>query len=242
MNKKIGFIGAGHMAENLIKGFVTFLKPHNIFTSDKFFEKAQKLSNKYQVIPIKHNEQLLDNCEIIIIAIKPQDFLSSIEPLSCSFRQEHIIFSLMAGIKLGQIKTVISNTDNFIKVIPNTAIAILKGVIGIQLTKENFMLEKISKDLFSPLGSVIFVTEDDVPSFTVACSSGIGFIYEIMQYWQEWLEESGFDKQNAEAMVKNTFLGASLLCHENKKPFLELQKQVTSKKGLNRSRFKIYER
>ncbi len=238
MNKKIGLIGSGYMAENLIKGFVTFLKSYNIFTSDQIFEKSQRLSEKYKVTALKHNEELLDVCEIIIIAIKPYDFFKNIEPLSSSFHSEHIVFSLMAGLKIKKIKTVIPGAKNIIKVIPNTATSVLKGIVGIQLPQENFVLEKISKDLFSPLGSVIFITEDEAPSFTVACSSGIGFIYEIMQYWKEWLEENGFEAKKAEAMVKHTFLGASELCQGDKKTFLELQKQVTSKKGITEAGLK----
>ena len=232
MKKKIGFIGSGYMAENLVKGFVSFLDPKQIFTTDKREEKSQKLSEKYNTISLKHNEELLDVCDIVIIAIKPQDFFVSLEPLCSHFQKEHIVLSLMAGIKISHIQSVISNTENLIKIIPNTPTSVLKGIIGVELAKESFVLEKLLKNLLSPLGEVVFVTQEEVPSFTVACSSGIGFVYEIMEYWKEWLEEHGFEKKKAEIMVKKTFLGASELCQKDTKTFLELQKQVASKKGV----------
>jgi pyrroline-5-carboxylate reductase len=66
----------------------------------------------------------------------------------------------------------------------------------------------------------------------VACSSGTGFIFEMMLYWQEWLEEHGFDGEVARRMTTETFLGASLLATQSKESIDELQARVTSKKGV----------
>ena len=54
-----------------------------------------------------------------------------------------------------------------------------------------------------------------------------------MMYWQDWIEERGFDPEVARKMTVETFLGASLLAAQaNGTPLEDLQNKVTSKKGI----------
>ena len=75
--------------------------------------------------------------------------------------------------------------------------------------------------------------EDQFEAFMIACSSGTGFVFELMTYWQEWIEEHGFDPEVAKVMTIETFLGASELALKTPDLSLEeLQSRVTSKKGV----------
>ena len=233
MKRKIGIIGSGSMGTILVKGFTKFLSPENIFVSNRSFEKAQRLNKLYKVFAVKHNEELLEQCEVIILAVKPQDFLQSLEPLSPFFHKEHVVFSLAAGVSTDLIKRVVTNTSGVIRVMPNLATSISKGLFAMYLQKPNLVLTRLSENLFQPLGRVIFFEEEhQMGPFTVACSSGMGFVYEIMEYWKEWLEEHGFSSQQAHQMVLEVFKGATLMAQEERLDFLELQKKVTSKKGV----------
>ena len=52
-------------------------------------------------------------------------------------------------------------------------------------------------------------------------------------YWQEWLEEHGFDVQVAQRMTVQTFVGAALLAQKQQHLTLqELENRVASKKGV----------
>jgi pyrroline-5-carboxylate reductase len=75
--------------------------------------------------------------------------------------------------------------------------------------------------------------EDQFEAFTVSAASGTGFVYELMMYWQDWIEERGFEPEVARKMVVQTFLGAALLAEQSgNTPLEELQSKVTSKKGI----------
>ena len=75
--------------------------------------------------------------------------------------------------------------------------------------------------------------EDEFDALMIACSSGTGFVFELMMYWQEWLEEHDFTPEQARMMAVDTFLGASLLAkHHHDLTIEELQSRVTSKKGV----------
>jgi pyrroline-5-carboxylate reductase len=60
----------------------------------------------------------------------------------------------------------------------------------------------------------------------------VGFVFELMIYWKEWLEEHGFAPELAQKMTVQTFLGASVLADGAGESLEDLQNRVTSKKGI----------
>ena len=67
----------------------------------------------------------------------------------------------------------------------------------------------------------------------VASSSGTGFIFELMMYWQDWIEEHGFEPKIAREMIIETFLGTTMLAKQSgETQFEELQARVASRKGV----------
>ena len=121
-----------------------------------------------------------------------------------------------------------------VRIMPNTPVKIGSGVVGYCLSPEANHLSGMMEDLLSPLGLVMSVQEgEEFEALTVSCSSGVGFVFEFMQYWQEWLEEHGFGPEDARSMTVKTFLGASELATQLENLSLqELQSKVTSRKGV----------
>ena len=74
--------------------------------------------------------------------------------------------------------------------------------------------------------------EDQFEALMVSCSSGTGFVFEMMMYWQDWIEEHGFSLEEARLMTIETFVGASLLAAQAREHVEDLQARVTSKKGV----------
>jgi pyrroline-5-carboxylate reductase len=88
--RKIGFIGTGHMGQALIQALVEGgrVAPAKIFATNRSPGKLKKVQELFGVTPLATNEELIDKCEIVIIAVKPQDLTSVIEPIAStsSFR------------------------------------------------------------------------------------------------------------------------------------------------------------
>lgn len=233
---KIGFIGAGNMAQAMIKGMVQSGKvsPAKIFVSSRTSQKPQKLRELFNIQVSANNEELIENCDVIILAMKPQDFASAIEPVASLFNENQIVISLAAGLRLETLEKILPQV-RLVRLMPNTPSLIQKGSIGFLVNddKDSFVGD-LMEDLFSCLGSVYPIdTEEQFESFMIACSSGTGFVYELMMYWQDWIEEHGFDTASARRMTQEVFLGAALMAQQNIDQSLEeLQGKVTSKKGV----------
>ncbi len=232
--QKIGFLGAGNMAQAMIKGLIEGGIPtKNIFATNRSEGKLHRLAETFSIHPISNNDELIDLCDIIILAVKPQDLLTALEPVSRAFDEHKIVISIAAGIRMEKLERYIHEA-RLARVMPNTPSLIGRGVIGYLLNDDDDeALESTVEDLFAPLGRVIKVSdEDQFEALMVSCSSGTGFVFEMMMYWQDWIEEHGFSAEEARLMTIETFVGASLLAAQAREGVEDLQARVTSKKGV----------
>ncbi|MEZ4872865.1 MAG: pyrroline-5-carboxylate reductase [Bdellovibrionales bacterium] len=232
---KIGFIGAGNMGQAIIRGLLAGgMDPQRICATAKTKRKLDYLESKYGIRTLKNNEEVVDICDVIILAVKPQDLYEVIEPIAKSFSDDKIVISLAAGIPLVNLKKWLLDVNKIIRLMPNTPVNLGKGLIGYCMSEAAEYLSSDLEHFLSPLGEVIFADEDDpFQALTVGCGSGVGFVFEIMIYWQEWLEEHGFSAVDARKMVVQTFLGASELAKSQEQTTIEeLQRKVVSKKGV----------
>ncbi len=232
--QKIGFLGAGNMAQAMIKGLVEGGIPaKNIYATNRSPGKLQKLVESFNIQTSPSNEELVDTCDIVILAVKPQDLFTALEPVTRAFDEHKIVISIAAGIRMEKLEKHLNNA-RLARVMPNTPSLIGRGVIGYLLNDDDDnALDATVEDLFTPLGKVIKVAdEDQFEALTVSCSSGTGFVFEMMMYWQDWIEEHGFSIEEARLMTIETFVGASLLAAQAREDVEDLQARVTSKKGV----------
>lgn len=233
---KIGFIGAGNMTQALVKGMVESkeIKADHILISNRTPGKLIKLSEQFQVQTRTHNQEIISECDVVILAMKPQDFATALEGLTGQFNENQIVISLAAGIPFESLEKQIPE-GRLVRLMPNTPSLIGRGVIGyMSLDEDDEFVSSLMEDLFGSLGYVLKTdTEEQFEALMISCSSGTGFVFEMMMYWQDWIEERGFSEEVSKKMTIETFLGASLLAAQSAGIDIEeLQSRVTSKKGV----------
>jgi pyrroline-5-carboxylate reductase len=234
-DKKIGFIGLGNMGQAILSALMRSqtLKPEQVYVHNRTPGKVQKMVNRFRVHAVSTAEELVELCDVVLLATKPQDLLDLLEPLRKTFTSEKVAISLAAGIPLATLRKYIREAQ-LVRVMPNTPIFVCQAVVGFCLEKPNLLLEKLIKNLFSPLGFVVSTEEgEEFSAIMVAASSGTGFILELMKYWQDWVEENGIAPEIARKVVIETFLGAAQLAAANPEvSFDQHTERVASKKGV----------
>lgn len=233
---RIGFFGAGNMAQAMIKGIVEagIVPANHIYCSNRSVGKLIKLKDQFGINVCETNEDLVENSDIVFLAMKPQDLIAAIDPMASIFNEKQIVVSLAAGVRMATLEKHLPQC-RLVRAMPNTPTIIGKGVIGYLMNEEDDDgLSDIVESLFSPLGYVLEVDEEDhFEALTVSCASGTGFVFEMMLYWQDWIQEHGFTPEEARRMTIETFVGASLLASQTKDvPIEDLQNRVSSKKGV----------
>jgi pyrroline-5-carboxylate reductase len=235
-NRRIGFIGCGNMAQSMMRAFLSaqVVANENLFCTNRTEKKLERFAADTGITQLKNNEALIEQCELVFLAMKPQDLYAAIEPVSSSFGDHHIVASLAAGISLDSIQKLVQNTNKILRVMPNTAAKISQSVVAYACTGAVVPHLGWIEDVLESMGMVVPVEDGDmIEAITVASSSGIGFVFELMNYWQEWLEERGFESDIAKAITVQTFKGAAALAEHHKEwNFEELIRRVASTKGV----------
>lgn len=235
LNTTIGFMGVGNMAQAIIKGLVDSksMSADKIFVSNRSEGKLNKVRDLYGVQVVASNEELIEKSNVVVLSMKPQDLIAALDPLTGLFHNKQIVMSLAAGITLGTLKKYLKDC-RCLRLMPNTPTLIGHGLTGFYTDSTDDYLSTLVEDIFQPLGQVIKLSsEDEFASFMIACSSGIGFVFEFMSYWQDWLIEHGFEDDMAKNLTIHTFLGASRLADANSHQSLaDLIGKVASKKGV----------
>ena len=236
LGKTIGFLGCGNMSIAIIKALIDSqtVRPEEVWASNRSSRKLDNAVEQFGIQRADSNDELLEKSDIVVISVKPQDLYEALEPICSQFEPDHIVISVAAGVQLAALQKILYKTSNLIRIMPNTPVRIQQGVIGVCTGPKADYLGPLVENIFKELGAVIRVEEGDgFEAITVGAGSGIGFVFELMLYWQEWLEEHGITGEVAKEMTVQTFLGAAHLASESKTITLEeLQRKVVSKKGV----------
>ncbi|MCS6838728.1 MAG: pyrroline-5-carboxylate reductase [Bdellovibrionaceae bacterium] len=237
--RKLGFIGSGNITHAIIKGLIQKAQfdPGKIYVTNRSNQKAYRLAQLFGVNALNSNEALVENSDIIFLAVKPQDFSTLIDEVRGSLSPQQAVVSLIAGISIESLQKKL-NCEHVARIVPNTAVSIGSGVIGIY-SSQNYLREFLHR-LFQPLGTCVTLQNEDlINSVLVATSSGLGFMLEMMSYYCDWLASHGFSDSEARTMIQATMIGAGRLSCDNPQIDLEtLISQIASKKGVTESGLK----
>lgn len=232
--KTIGIIGLGNMGMNITKN-ITELKKYFIHYHDK---KKKNVKYLFQ----KELSDLIINADILIIAVKPQNFLELRQDLFKFTRSNQTIISIMAGVNLTMIKKFIKS-ENLVRVMPNLAIKEKASLNGYILA-EKFNKNKIKeiKFLLSSWGKNIQCqNEEQIDIITTVSGSGLALYYIIADYFINFAAKK-FSKKQALIIIKQVMLGAALHSASSPTMPLALVKQIASKGGTTETAIKYYQK
>ena len=243
----LGFIGAGQMAEALIKGVQTSKETHfqKIICYDLNPKRHDYLQKKYAVTPASSLQELVAQVDICILAVKPQnmtELLAQLTSLSPEVDLTTILFvSIAAGITLAFLQKYCPELRRVVRVMPNTPCFVSAGMSALSANKS---LPKgdllIVKTIFEVVGKTIIVEEHQLDIITALSGSGPAFFYQLVQNFVAAGVVGGLDASIALPLVTQTMLGAAKMIQHNPHQTIEqLIQAVASKGGTTEAGLKI---
>lgn len=237
--KKIGFIGAGNMAEAIIKGLVTTGNYEIRVTNRSNQAKLEKMKEDYQVIPSSFEEVVKDS-EIILLAVKPKDVSEVLAQVSRHIAKNQLFISVAAGIPLALLEKHLPQSP-IVRAMPNTSSAVMHSMTG--LVRGQGVDEKNTtdvEDIFGAVGKFIWIAEEQMNPLIAMSGSGPAYFYLFTEAMVKAGVDMGFSEEVAETLAKETLLGAAkMLTHSGKSPS-ELRVAVTSPKGTTQEALNVF--
>lgn len=226
---KIGIIGAGNMGEAILKGILKKNKPENIIVSDINEKKLSFIKKRYKV-KTGNNKDVVKNSEIIFIVVKPKDFEDTALEIK-EFTAQKIIVSVLAGIRIAKIKTILKN-GYIVRIMPNTPAMVGESATGVSF-EENFpenKKEEIIKILNS-FGKTAVVDENLMDAITGLSGSGPAYILTIIDALSQAGVKQGLSYAQSLDLILQTIKGTVKLVEKTKEHPCSLRDKITSPAG-----------
>ncbi len=243
--KKIGFIGAGNMASSLINGLIASGHSSNLlWVSDTNQSALQTMATKLNVNISTDNIALINDVDVIVLAVKPQVLHSVAEEISTTLKnKEVLIVSIAAGILQESLAEWLGNDCAIVRCMPNTPALVLTGATALHANNQvNSEQKNLAENILRSVGITLWVEhESELDAVTAVSGSGPAYFFLLMEAMVLAALELGLDEQTARLLVQQTALGSAKIALESDETASQLRNRVTSPGGTTEQAIKIFE-
>lgn len=230
---KFGIIGGGMMGEAILAGIIesSSLTTDQILVSEVVEERKIYLTNKYNIEVISDNIFLTQNCNYILLAVKPQNIKEVLTEINTYLDENKVLISIAAGVKISFLRKYAPKVKCLIRVMPNLPCTIKKGIIA--LTYDKYIEDEINfaKSLFSTIGDVWIIDEKYFDTITALTGSGPAFVSLILQAFTLSGLKGGLNYNTSKEMVLKLFEGVIEYIKDKNLSFEDIIKMTSSPAG-----------
>ncbi|PAD93051.1 pyrroline-5-carboxylate reductase [Shouchella clausii] len=232
----VAILGAGSMAEALIGGIAKNnggKAPHITVLNANNRKRLNQLHAAYGVYAAQSYEEAVKGKDVIVLAIKPHNVQEVADSLvSLLDLQKQLVISVAAGIKLETLESWLPAETAVIRAMPNTSARVLASAttlsIGTYATERQLAF---AKTLFSSIGTVTVVDEQQMDAATAIAGSGPAYIYYVAEAMLNAAIAEGLSPTEARALINQTIGGAAKQLADSGKSPKDLYKEIMSPNG-----------
>ena len=235
---RVGIVGTGIIGEALIEVLLRAgLSRESLFVAEKRQERKDEIINKYDVSEITDYSSL----DAVLFAVKPQDFMATLETISSSLSNSPLIVSFAAGIKIKSIEEKLGKGSRVIRVMPNTPMVMGRGMSAMSLGSAAFTDDQEwVRGFLSKAGEVIVVDESLQDAVTATSGSGPAYYFAFTEAVVGAARRLGISPKDAVTLASQTLIGAALMVEKSGKELNALRENVTSPNGTTAAALKSF--
>lgn len=229
---KIGFIGAGNMATAIIGGLVrSGFEKKDIFVYDVFAEKLSTFADMGLSVA-DSAVNLTKDADIIVLAVKPQQYGEVIEGISAAASIDKTFVSIAAGITVEYVRRKLGIDAPVVRVMPNTPLLLGKGATALS-PSENVSADafELVKGMFECSGVVEILPETLMNAVISVNGSSPAYIYLFAKAVCDSAEAQGIDREVAMKLFASVLEGSAEMLRSSGDDPDTLIAKVSSKGG-----------
>lgn len=231
---KYGFIGLGNMATAIIKGMCNSgdFQSNSIYGYNRTKAKTTKLATSYGIQVTDSIEELMSNCDVIILGVKPQMLPDVLPEVGKYLQEKQVIVSIAAGKNLTYLQGYLSEGTPIIRVMPNINALIGASTSCYTASEQvtNTQLQFVTT-LFETVGTIIEVPEHLFSIFTTIGGASPAFTYMYIDALARAAVREGMPKNMALEIAANAVLGSAKMILQSQEHPWSLVDQVCSPGG-----------
>ncbi len=229
----IAFLGAGNMAEAIIKGILGagLFYPDALIASDISPERIALLQDRYKIRTTLSNASAAQEADIVILGVKPLLVEPVLNQVGALLKGK-LLISVAAGITIDRIRTHLDEDVAVIRAMPNAAALVQAGATvlapGPKLAPE---LLQLGISIFESIGKSWVLEESLLNAVTGLSGSGPAFVMVVVEAMAEGGVKCGLDYDTAMALSAQTVYGAGKWLIESAEHPAKLKDFVASPGG-----------
>jgi pyrroline-5-carboxylate reductase len=233
LNKKIAFIGGGHMAEAMIGGLLAggLCGPDSLWASDPVPGRRDRLKSQFAVRVGADNRQAVAWADVAVLAVKPQSVPEVLTEIGGALHHV-LVISIAAGVTTQTIAKQASAGTRIIRAMPNMPALVREGMTALAysegVTEEDMV---IGRSMFEAVGRVIPIEERLMDAVTGLSGSGPAYVFQAIEALADGGVKMGLPRQTAELLAAQTVLGAAKMVLESGDHPAKLKDRVASPGG-----------
>ena len=219
-----GFIGAGNMGGALLSAVAKETKTLAVYDKDK----AKAAAADAEVVA---PDVLAANSRFVFLGVKPNVLPAVAKQIAPSLQPETIVVSMAAGVSAAEVCRY-TGTNNVIRIMPNTPVAVGAGMTlyapasGITRREETEFLA-----LMAPTGKLDRLDEKLMDAGMALSGCGPAYVYMFCEALADGAVRCGLPRDKAMQYAVQTVLGSAEMLEESGRHPGELKDAVCSPGG-----------
>ena len=232
---RIGFIGAGAMAEALIGGMLASgARADQICAVDPDPERREFISARHGIRALAEAQEAARDSDVLLLAVKPTVVGPALQALAGEPDLARPLWiSIAAGVSLRSLGRNLPPEARIVRAMPNTPARVGAAATAIctnpQASPEDV---ELARELFESVGSCwVAPSEAFMDAVTGLSGSGPAYVFVFLEALGDAGVRMGLPAEAAHQLAAQTVLGAARLAIEEGVPPAILKEQVSSPGG-----------
>jgi len=243
--ERVGFIGAGNIAESMIRGIITsgFLDPGQIVVSDIRREQLDRLHKMLGPTIAASNRENVTQSTIVFLAVKPSQVVDVAHEIRTVARADQYVVSIAAGTSLKRIREALGGKPRLCRIMPNLSASVRKSIISL------FADPSLHTDDLAPVCSLLsrigrgFRGDNEKLMAVITALSGSAPAYYLMmaEALVSYGVSQGMTREMATAMILGTMEGSAAWALNSKFSMGDLWRKVVTPGGTTEAGMQYYD-
>jgi pyrroline-5-carboxylate reductase len=242
---RIGFLGAGKMAEAILAPMLQtgLSDPWDVMACDKAEDRRELMAKQFGVVVTDDVAETVKECKVLVLAVKPQDLDALLGEVKKALTDKHLLISIAAGKTLAALKQAAGPKPRLVRVMPNLAVMVQEGM-SVYCAAKNAKAadKKLVAQIFGNAGSVLELGEKHFDAVTALSGSGPAFFAFMMQAMIEGAVALGLPKDAARLLAEQTMIGTGIYLQNTSRDTAEFIQAVASPKGTTAAGLSVLEK